>query len=328
MTILLYESVGTNNFMTAYRDSDDPTLFYYAPQFAALSSRPDGRLNFGAQLFKRNENDPNDGFAVFNFGVNGVIPSDVFNQMLDNLKQNYGSDAKLAPISPDAEHPSLHPLTTGIYQNLQCQTKGVNLYTDLAASFTVDERIANDMKDFFQNTANALAGQVDFSVRTKKTEFEWKITANWHRIHEHFKSQVSVKYWFVSANLSYETQKLIQDEVLKIETTGGTPQQKELIYTMASKIAGRLFKPQLRHGPMPGHPSGSALCVSVNYQRTEENVTSKWEGKENDYEVKPLGMAAYVGDVPDDYFSGFDDGGVFYAGEGPYSLIDINNFHT
>ncbi|MBE4018883.1 hypothetical protein HJ130_07265 [Vibrio parahaemolyticus] len=221
MTIQIYETAAATNFMTVYRDSDDPKLFYYVPKFAVISKSQDGRLRFGARLFERNPNDPNDGFAIYNFGVTGVTPSQDFNQVKQQLEANYGKGVRLAVISPDAQHPSLYPLTGGIYRSINCQTRGINLYTDLACSFTIDESLEPDMSQFFQQTNNGWAGAINFAVRTLKTEFEWTITANWHRVLEHFKSQVSVKYWFVSANLAYETQKLIENDTIKIKIKGG-----------------------------------------------------------------------------------------------------------
>ena len=230
-----------------------------------------------------------------------------YEKMYASLRHTYGPDVKLSVISPDAQHPSLYPITNyGIYTNIACQSQGVNLYTDLAASFTVPELYANDIKNFFTQTNNAWSGEIRFAVRTKKTAFSWKITANWRRIHEHFKAQTTVKYWFVKANLSYETQRLIQNEHLKIEIAGGTPSDKEKIYNFAEKIAERLFVPTLQASPMPGHPSGAAVCVSVNYQKVEEDKTTVWEGSEQDFEVRPLGLAAYVGRIPEKYFAGFD----------------------
>lgn len=194
MTILIYDTVAASNFMTVYKDSDDPKLFYFVPQFAAVSKRQNGNLNFGARLFKRNANDPNDGFAVYNFGVTGVTPSAELQRVKSELETNYGKGVRLAVISPDASHPTLLTLTEGIYRNIKCQARGANLYTDLACSFTIDESMEPDMSQFFQTTSAGWAGEIDFAVRTKKTEFKWKITANWHRIQEHFKSQVSVQY--------------------------------------------------------------------------------------------------------------------------------------
>lgn len=306
MTILIYETAAATNFMTVYRDSDDPKLFYYVPQFAAISKQQNGKLNFGARLFKKNPNDPNDGFSVYNFGVTGVTPSSDFQRVKQELEANYGSGIKLAVVSPDSEHPVLVTLTDGIYRSIKCQARGANLYTDMACSFTVDESMEPDMSKFFQNTNAGWSGEIDFAVRTRKTEFEWKITANWHRIQEHFKSQVSVKYWFVKTNISYETQRLIENDTLKIDIVGGTPGQREKIYTFAERIAQRLFVATLQPSPFPGHPSGAAVCFSLNYSKVEEDKTSVWSGKESAYEIKPLGIAVYVGGIPSSYFSGFE----------------------
>lgn len=306
MTILIYETAAATNFITVYKDSDDPKLFYYVPKFAEVSKRSNGRLNFGAQLFKKNEYDPNDGFAVYNFGVTAVTPSKDFQAIKNALEANYGPGIRLAVISPDSSAPRLVPLTDGIYRSQKCQAQGANLYTDLACSFTIDESMEPDMSHFFQDTAVGWAGEIDFTVRTKKTSFDWKITANWHVIQEHFRAMASVKYWFVSANLSYETQKLIQNEVLHIDMSGGTPAQKEKIYTFAEKIAARLFVPTLQENPFPDHPQGSVLCFSFNYSKIEENKNSEWSGHESDFEDKPLGIAVYVGSIPKEYFSGYD----------------------
>lgn len=305
MTILLYETAAATNFTTVYKDSDDPKLFYYVPKFAEISKRNNGRLNFGAQLFKKNPNDPNDGFAVYNFGVTGVTPSQDFQAIKKALESAYGSGVRLAVISPDTAAPRLVPLTEGIYRNQKCQAQGANLYTDLACSFTIDESLEPDMSNFFQGTDVGWTGEIDFTVRTKKTSFDWKITANWHRVQEHFRSMASVKYWFVSANLSYETQRLIQNDTLHIDTTGGTPAQKEKIYAFAEKIATRLFVPTLQESPLPDHPQGSVLCFSLNYSKIEEDKVSEWSGRESDFEDKPLGIAAYVGGIPKEYFSGY-----------------------
>lgn len=306
MTILIYDTVGTSNFMTLFKDSSDTKLFYFVPRFSELATFPgSGKLKFGSRLFKKSTSDPTDGFAIYNFSVSGVIPAAELMKAKAELDAIYGPGVRISAITPDARAPSLSPLTGGIYTNIKCQSVGVDLFADLACSFTVPEDIANDVKELFKEPLG-WAGQIDFTVRTKKTSFDWKITANWHRVQEHFKSQVSVKYWFVSANLSYETQKLIENDTIHIDITGGTPSQKEMVYGFAEKIAQRLFVPTLQPGPMAGHPSGSAVCFSLSYSRVEEDRTSIWSGSERDYEEKPLGIAALIGSIPDSYFSGYD----------------------
>jgi hypothetical protein len=198
----------------------------------------------------------------------------------------------------------------------------VNLYTDLACSFTIDELMEPDMSHFFQSTNAGWSGVIYFSVRTKKTDFSWSITANWHRIQEHFRSQASVKYWYVSANISYETQKLIQSDALHIDITGGTPSQKEKIYTFAEKIATRLFEPTLQENPFPAHPTGSIFCYSLNYSKIEEDKVSYWTGVERDFEVKDLGIAVYVGNIDKKYFSGYDGVSLTYDRDGQPDFHD------
>jgi len=292
--------------MTLFRDSADPKLFYFVPKFSELATYPgSGKLKFGSRLFKKNPSDPRDGFAIFNFSVSGVLPAGELIKAKADLESMYGSGVRISAITPDTRAPSLSPLTDGIYTSIKCQSAGVDLFADLACSFNVPEDIANDVKELFREPAG-WAGQIDFTVRTKKTSFDWKITANWHRIQEHFKSQVSVKYWFVSANLSYETQRLIENDTIHIDITGGTPSQKEMVYGFAEKIAQRLFVPTLQPGPMASHPSGAAVCFSLSYSKVEEDRTSVWSGSERDYEDKPLGLAALIGSVPESYFSGYD----------------------
>ena len=312
MTISIYDTAASNDFMTVYRDAHDPKLFYYIPQFAEVARRQNGKLNFGAQLFAKNANDPNDGFAVYNFGVTGVTPSSELTRVKQQLETEYGPGAKLAVISPDSEAPTLTAHNEGIYRSLNCQARGANLYTDLACSFTIDESMEPDMSNFFQDTSAGWAGSISFAVRTTKTEFAWRVTANWHRIQDHFRSQLSVKYWFINANLSYETQRLIENDMLHIEIDGGTPSQKEQVQTFAEKIAQRLFVPTIQPNPLPAHPRGARICFSLNYSRVEEDRRSEWTGSERSYEVKPLGIAAYVGDIPAEYFSGYDTGGLTY----------------
>lgn len=305
MTILLYETVGASNFMTLWKDSEDPKLFYYVPKFSAVAKHANGKLQFGARLFRADPSDPNDGFGLYNFACSGVVPTRELQRAQADLEATYGPGVRIAPITPDEEAPTLVPLTDGVYRAIKCQSKGVDLFAHMACSFTVPEIYEPDMKGAMQTQAG-WTGHLDFKVRTKKTSFKWTITANWRRIHEHFKAQVSVKKWFVNANLSYETQKLMEKEILHVDTEGGTPSQREKIYTFAEKIAGRLFVPSLEMNPMPSHPTGSAVCLSVNYQKIEEDKTSTWSGRESDYEVKSLGLAVVVGGVPDEYFSGYD----------------------
>ena len=235
--ILLYEPASAGPYMTVYKDSDDPTLFYYIPAFGEIRKFQDGRLAFGAALFKSSSSSA-DTFSLYNLGVTGITPSDVLVQAQAALQASLGHPVSLQPIP--ALDVSLSPVTTGIYRSVKCQAKGGNIYTDLVASFTVNGAYEPAMSHFFQ-TGTGWLGEIDFTVRTRKTAFAWKITANWHQIQEHFRSQVSVRYWFVATNISYETQKLIHDEKLKIDITGGSPSDKEKIYTFADKIVSRLW---------------------------------------------------------------------------------------
>lgn len=305
--LLFHEVAKTTDYLTVYRDSDDPALFYYIPQFAEVSKRNDGALNFGAVLLKKNENDPNDGFSLYNFGVRAVYPSAELARVKEEMEQIYGFPVSLQPVNPSVATPSLSPITNGIYRSITCQKNGGNLYTDLAASFTVDEALEPELSEFMKAGGIGWAGAITYKVLTRRTSFRFKITANWHRVQEHFRSQISVKYWFVKANLSYETKKLIQDGVIKFEIEGGTPEEREWVISLTEKIAGRLFKPDLQPGALPNHPSGAALCFSLNYSKVEEDKTEIWEGQIADFEEKELGMAAYVRDMPDDLFVNFDN---------------------
>jgi hypothetical protein len=126
----------------------------------------------------------------------------------------------------------------------------------------------------------------------------------------------------VSANISYETQKLIQNGTIRLEVDGGTPDEQEKVTSLAEKIATRLFVQTLQENPMPGHPTGSVLCFSLNYSKIEEDKTEVWEGTYSDYEEKELGMAAYVREIPDEYFVGFDKAGK------SYSMVDLDTEDT
>lgn len=321
--LLFHEVARTTDYMTVYRDSDDPRLFYYIPQFAEVAKRNDGRLAFGAVLFKKNPHDPNDGFSLYNFGVRGVYPSAELTRVKADLEAQYGGPASLQPVNPSVATPSLEPITDGIYRSIKCQAKGGNLYTDLAASFTLDESLEPSFSTLMKNGGVGWAGAITYKVLTKRTTFHFKITANWRRVQEHFRSQASVTYWYVNANISYETQKLIQNGTIKIDVTGGTPSDKEKVTSMAEKIAGRLFVQTLQENPLPQSPSGAIFCFSLNYSKIEEDKTEIWEGSYADFEEKELGMAAYVRDIPNEYFVGFDKP----FRERPAVDLDIDDTH-
>jgi len=124
ITILIYDTVGTNNFMTLYRDSSDPKRFYYVPQFSGISHYSSGKLKFGARLF------PN--IALYNFACTADIPVAELTKAKADLDSQYGPNVRLTMITPDAAHPTLSPITDGIYNNIKCQSAGIDLYTDLA----------------------------------------------------------------------------------------------------------------------------------------------------------------------------------------------------
>ncbi|MER9729855.1 hypothetical protein [Mesorhizobium sp. M0217] len=322
--LLFHEVARTTNYMTVYRDSDDMKLFYYIPQFAEVAKRNDGKLAFGAAFFEKNPNDPNDGFSLYNFGVRGVYPSMELARVKAELEAQYGGPVALQPVNPSVSTPSLSPITDGIYRSIKCQLNGGNLYTDLAASFTLDESLEPTFSELMKSGGVGWAGAITYKVLTKRTTFHFKITANWHRVQEHFRAQVSVKYWFVSANISYETQKLIQNGTIKIDIDGGSPSEREKVMSIAEKIAARLFVPSLEMNPLPDHPTGSALCVSLNYSKIEEDKTEVWEGTYSDYEEKELGMAAYVRDIPESYFVNFDKAKSFIV---DLDIADTHSLH-
>ncbi|MEO7933879.1 MAG: hypothetical protein ABIT76_12045 [Chthoniobacterales bacterium] len=301
--ILLYDIAKSGPYATIYRDSNDANLFYFSPEFAEVRILPSHRLAFGARMFHKNPNIPDDGFSLYNFGVKAVVPSSILTNTLDELKQQYGPNVSLVAIP--SQNPTLSPLTQGIYTNINCQANGGNIHTDLACSFRVPEDLEPDMSKFFKS-ALGWAGAIDYKVRTKKTSFEWKITANWHRVQTHFKAQTSVSHWFVKTNLSYETRTLIENDTIKVEISGGTPSDKEKIYTMAEKVAARLFVQSLEETPLPAHPSGAVVCLSINYSKIEEDKTSISMGSESDFEDREMSIAVYVQNIPADYFSGFD----------------------
>src|SRR5690606_11704081 len=165
--ILIHEVARSTDYLTVYRDSSDPKLFYYIPQFAEVAKRNDGRLNFGAVLLKKNENDPNDGFSLYNFGVRGVYPSSEINRVLQDLTSQYGPGVALQPINPSVEAPSLYPITDGIYRSIRCQKNGGNLFTDLSGSFTIDESLEPAIANLMQS-AVGWVGEVKYKIISKR----------------------------------------------------------------------------------------------------------------------------------------------------------------
>jgi hypothetical protein len=73
---------------------------------------------------------------------------------------------------------------------------------------------------------------------------------------------------------------------------------------MAKEIAARLFVESIQPNPLPNHPDGSIVCLSVNYSRVEEDKVTSYHFEEHDIETRQLGMAIVVGGIPDDYFHG------------------------
>ncbi len=304
--LAIHDVALTSAFMTVYKDSDDPNLFYYIPQFAEVAKNTSGNLSFGGGYFQGNQNDPDDDFGLFNFTVRGVAPSKELQKALAELRQNYGPSASLQPVVPTVKTPQLSGISAYPYIALNCQDRGGNLYTDLAGSFSIAGKYARDVMGMMTK-GQGWNGQISWTTRAVQPEFEWWITANWKRVQEHFKSQVSVQYWFVKANLGYELQKLQENGTIEIKTRGGTPGEKEKVRKLAEEIAGRLFKRELQPSPFQSHPSGAALCVSLNYSKVVEDKVETWHGRDEGYIDIEMGMAALLTKIPERYFFGFDD---------------------
>jgi hypothetical protein len=300
--ILLNEVAKSGAFMVVYKDHADDRLFYYIPRFAELATRNNGDLLFGHQLFRRDVNKPDDGFSVYNFTVRSVMPGQEFKNTKDELEAMAGGTVTIVPV-PGFEL-SAEPITDLSFMQVggKVQTRGGNIFTDLGVSMTFAEWCEPDMANLFMKN-NGWTGQINYKLTGLLTPFEAKITVNWFAVQEHFRSQISVKYWFVSANISYETQKLIENGTIKVEVLGGTPEDKEKVWALANKIAERLFVRAIQPNPLPGHPSGSAVCFSLNFSRTEENRTVQFTFTSRELETRNLGMAIVVGNVPRSYFS-------------------------
>jgi hypothetical protein len=299
--ILLNEVAKSGPYMVVYKDHADPKLFYYIPRFAELAKKDDGSLIFGHQLFRRDPNNPKDGFSVYNFTVRSVMPGVEYENTKKELEQMVGSAVSIVPI-PGFDLRG-KPLTDLSYVQIggNVQSMGGNLFTDLAVSLTFIEDCEPDMSKLFKSNAG-WTGEIDYKLTGALPVFLAKITANWHAVQEHFRSQVSVKYWFVSANISYETQKLIQNGVIKVDIIGGTAEDKDKVWTLANKIAERLFVQTLQPAPLPDHPSGSVICFSLNFSKTEEDKVTEYTFESREIATRDLGLAIVVGNVPDSYF--------------------------
>jgi len=301
--IRLNEVAKAGSFITIYKDSEDPRLFYYIPRFAELGKRDDGSLIFGMMLFKRNANDPNDGASVYNMTVRAVMPGAELQNAKRELEAMTGGPVSIVPIP--GYNLSIKPITdfSFVMRGGRVQEQGGNLFTDLAISMTFEELAEPDMSTLFKSAA-AWTGAIYYKVTGMLTPFKAAVRINWRQVHDHFKSQVSVKHWFISANLSHETEKLIRDGVIDIQITGGTPEQKDKVYAMAKQIADRLFVPSIKINPLPDHPGGSVVGFSVDHTHSEQNETITYNAEELAHEERNLGMAIAVGNVPASYFRG------------------------
>lgn len=313
--ISIHEVALTSAYMTIYKDADDKSLFYYVPQFSELSKDYNGNLNFGAAYYTGYPNDPSDDFIIVNFGVRGVTPNEEFRKALEELKQTYGETASLQPINPSVNAPKLRSQTPLSCSEINCQSVGSNLYTDLVCSFRLPGQYGINMKNDL-TTGIGWSGAIEWRTRAVQPEFEWSISLNWKRVQTHFKSQASIKYWFIKSNISYEVKKLMENGTVKITTRGGNVTQRDEIRKLAEQIAKRLFVASLQPTPFPSHPSGAALCLSINYSRVEEDRVESWHGRDEAYIDHSMGLAVYVKNVPERLFTGFDSKNLIYQGNG------------
>jgi hypothetical protein len=256
-------------------------------------------------LFKKNPKDPHDGFSVYNMTVRGVMPQPEYLATKAELEQQSGHKVSIVPIA--GYNLAGEPLIDLSFAQIggKVQQQGGNLFTDLAMSFTFQEWCEPDMAKLFMAKVG-WTGVIKYKVTGLLTPFKAKITANWHRIQDHFKAQASVSCWFISSNISYETQHLIENGTIKVEITGGTPSQRDKVYALAKQIAERLFVRTISPNPLPSHPSGGLFGLSINYSKVEEDKTEVWSFEEHDFESRDLGMAIVVGSVPKEYFHGLN----------------------
>lgn len=299
--ILLNEIAKAGPYMVIYKDHADPKLFYYIPRFAELAKRDDGQLTFGHQLFRQDPTNPNDGFSIYNFTVRGCMPGIEMQKTQQELEAMVGGRVSIVPV-PGFEITGEAVTDLSVFQQgARVQARGGNLFTDLGVSFTFHEMCEPAMSNLFKSN-NGWTGSINYKLTGALTPFEVKITVNWHAVQEHFRSQLSVKWWFVNTNISYETQKLIENGTITVEVLGGTPDDKEKAWALANKFAERLFVRSIQPAPLPDHPSGSVVCFSLNYSKVEEDKRIEFTFTSRELETRSLGMAIIVGNVPDSYF--------------------------
>ena len=301
--ILLNEIEMSGNYLVIYPDHTDVSKFYYMPNFAELSKNSNNEYIFNQQLFKLSSN-PADGFSLYNFNIHASLNKLDFDDALAQLKLKHGNNISLSPIA--AYDLTIIPLSNVPSQYLisrSVQTNGQNIFTDLGISMTFNELLEPEMANMFKSN-QGFQGYIQYVLDGATTPFEAKITANWHRILEHFRTQVTVSYWIFSANFSYEVQRLIENDTIKIEILGGTPTQRDLIYNMAKEIAARLFVPVLQPNPLPANPSGNVINLGINYSKIEEDKSSVYQIKINDIEKRTLSLGLRMSGIPNKYFHG------------------------
>jgi hypothetical protein len=295
--------------VSVFADHADKRQFYYLPASPHLSMTNDPTTNAllpKLELLRFTGADRSGGFLSFDVNL-GFDPDLLENEVKPEIRRLFelDDDPILSPvllesgsvrlIALDAETPvpgAPPPEPPADGAPVQLVTKidhaeSPSLYGDCQAIFSasLNEDGAKLIDDALLGTILPVGVIYELEFAALRPAYQFKVTADWNRVQTHFEEMASARIAFFSSEIDKAIDKLVEDQVIKIEVDNFVPagdeqalltDPKKLIDQIKDMVIQTFFKPTLN--PADHGKDGWDRATDIATELSTLAVSGGWAG--------------------------------------------------
>lgn len=295
--------------VSIFADHANPRQFYYLPASPHLSMITDPTTNVEVpklELLRFRGDNRSGGFLELDVNL-GFDPDLLENEVKPEIRRVFGLDDEpiLSPVlleagtvrlialdaqTPVPGAPPAEPPTDGAPLQLATkidQAANPSLYGDCQAMFSVQlsEDGAKLLDAALLGTILPVGVVYELEFAALRPAYQFKVTADWHRVQTHFDEMSNARLLFFSSEIDKAIDKLVEDQVIKIEVDNFVPagdeqalltDPKKLLDQIKDMVIQTFFKPTLN--PADHGKDGWDRATDVATELSTLAVTGGWAG--------------------------------------------------
>ena len=278
------EAIRYGDVLTLYLDHREANKVYFAPNSSMLAKDNSDMPMFGLTTWGLNEVPfrPENAGAWVTFTAR--LTSDPLQAaaLARYLEDNPNKRVAIIPVKESTlglESNKPGAPFSKLFDEMSISRIGGHLEDEIGFMSTLTGIGAKVFKEAVKKP-DSLKIQYCYTFDGAGPDMDAKITVNWQRVYDHYRSSFTVGRWWRKATITREVEKLRQSGHVKWEINGGTADDQEYVKEVAEQIVKRLFVPILQYVPAGQTKEARGWSfMSFNHSSTHrsEHKEEVWE---------------------------------------------------